>query len=505
MPPAADGSVLRAGRDGLSQADDSPLGGCVVSIVGGILFVCFLAASLLSTPARRFPAIALSLAVVILSQLLPVARPSMKRPLSPRNWALFIFLIELMGLPVLLVTMGPVRSVLPYLPSDTSINEGMLLQITAYVGLIGGLALLQRLRPDTSISDVVPATATGASLPWWLVAVLGLAGVLGVVLHFGSWPTFWGYVTLDPSAVRALTPKGPATLPAAAATLLVPLLGLATVLIWCRVLDRSPTARRPRWLSWELVLATLGVVIAYSLYSYNRGPAFVAVVSILAAYSLRIRRITYGALLLCALLGLSAALLVGSLRSAIVRPGGIGFATVLSTDVNRQVQVYFNGPQFWGFAIDRAGADGRLYLGGTLVPSILSPVPVLGAPFRLHGGTAIYNRDIYHSAEVADQILPLGAELYWNFWVPGVLFGFMGLGIVIALLDRAFVRSRSLFEAFALQYLGVWTAFLIVGSLTSLSQVALYFLYPMLVLYLYSRWRTRQLKAVAARTTVAGL
>jgi len=467
-----------------SPDSDGLLPRSVILGVASTLMFVFVGAEALSEQARRFPMFAIALSAVIVSQLLiPSARPSLRFPLSPRNWAIFSFLLQLMVVPVLLIIFGPVQSVLPYMPSDRSINEGLLLEVAAFAGIVLGFAVHHRLHSPEVSGRISKLWAP----PIWLIAVLGVAGLLGVGLRFGGWQGLINYVRFDPSSLATATPGGSASFRDAATTVLLPLFGFALILIWCNFVDAG-RSRTPGW--WmRLLLLSASVIVAYSVFRYERGPAVVAIIGMLGASSIRIRRIPYRAIFAIAAVGLLVILMAGSLRSIVyskafgVRSGS-GVSVV---DANRQLQIYANGAQFAGFTIDTASSNHRLYLGGTLLPSLLYPVPILGKPFRSDSGPTIYNKDIYGSPIFYDQILPFSSELYWNFSVPGAIIGFLIIGYAIAALDGAFVRSASARDAFVSQYVGVWIAFLIVGSLSAVSQMALYFMWPMAALYLTQR------------------
>jgi hypothetical protein len=455
----------------------------IVGLTSTLLFV-FLVAEVFSGQAQRVPMFAVALSTLIVSQVfVPSARPSLRFPLSPRNWAIFAFLLQLLVIPVLILLFGPAQSVLPYMPSDRSINEGLLLEVAAYVGLLLGLVTHHRLHSPEVSSRVSKLWAP----PAWIIGALAAAGLIGVGLRFGSWQGLVNYVRFDPSSLGALSP-GSASLRDAAATVLLPLLGFAVILIWCTVIDTALPGRTRRWWMSVLVLSA-AVVVASSVFRYERGPAFVAVIGMLSAFSVRIKRIPYRALVAIAAVGLLLVLMAGSLRSTVYSKAfGVRSAIgVSAVAANRQVQIYANGAQFAGFTIDMASTHHRLYLGGTILPSLLYPVPILGKPFRSNSGPTIYNKDIYGNPVYYDQILPFSSELYWNFNVPGVIIGFLIIGYAIAALDGAFVRSASARDAFVFQYVGVWIAFLIVGSLAVVSQMALYFMWPMAALYLTQR------------------
>ena len=70
-------------------------------------------------------------------------------------------------------------------------------------------------------------------------------------------------------------------------------------------------------------------------------------------------------------------------------------------EISEMFQVYGGAPQFLGFFLETGkwGADPQW--GKVLVSSALAPVPILGKSFRENSGTAIYNRLIYGTLDVA--------------------------------------------------------------------------------------------------------
>jgi hypothetical protein len=109
------------------------------------------------------------------------------------------------------------------------------------------------------------------------------------------------------------------------------------------------------------------------------------------------------------------------------------------------------------------------------------PVPTLGAPFRRNSGVVLFNRLIYGDQPVGDQIVPFQGELFLDFAYFGVVAGFGLFGLVLARVQSAFVAAADAFAAFAWQYAATWLGFLVIGSLAVVSQIAIYFSWPLLV------------------------
>ena len=164
-------------------------------------------------------------------------------------------------------------------------------------------------------------------------------------------------------------------------------------------------------------------------------------------------------------------------------------------DLPEMFQVYGGAPQFLAYFLEQGSWAAHPTWGHVLLSSVLSPVPILGKPFRQTTGTAIYNRLIYGTSDVADQIAPFAGELFLDFHLPGVLAGFCLLGWVANRLQQAFENTTSSIEIFLWQYFAVWTFFLIFGSASVVSQILVYFGWPF---YLYLFLRCVRSKAAPA-------
>ena len=143
----------------------------------------------------------------------------------------------------------------------------------------------------------------------------------------------------------------------------------------------------------------------------------------------------------------------------------------------------------------------QLGSGRMLLASLVYPVPVLGKAFRDESGVRLYNRMIYGDSGILDQIVPFQGELFLTFHVPGVVAGFAVLGMILARLQGAFERSRSGFWSYACQYTATWMAFLIQGSLAALSQIFVFFFWPIYVFVIVRRIATGRKSALLLTAT----
>jgi hypothetical protein len=94
----------------------------------------------------------------------------------------------------------------------------------------------------------------------------------------------------------------------------------------------------------------------------------------------------------------------------------------------------------------------------------------------------IFNHLIYgRTSNITDQNVPFQGELFLDFTLPGVIFGYIGLGFAFRWLQRRFEVADGAFSAFAWQYSAIWTSFLVFGSLAIFTQTAIYFFWPIVI------------------------
>jgi len=149
--------------------------------------------------------------------------------------------------------------------------------------------------------------------------------------------------------------------------------------------------------------------------------------------------------------------------------------------VKLQMEEYLGAPQYLGFLIEHSGSR-SLQWGGGLAADILSPLPKAGKPLRNDSDTALYNRMIYGKQDVADQVVPPEGEALLNFGLLGVplLFGLIGLAVAES--TERVQRARSTFDAYVWQYIGEWAAYAVIVSALVVSQIFIYFFWPIYVL-----------------------
>lgn len=418
-----------------------------------------------------------ALAFAALQLAFPRCRPSSRQVISPANWALFAFFLQLVVLPLLVCTMGPVLGTLPSLPAVGALDLSIALSVVAFAAYCAGFSLAARRARDTA--PELPA----ARLPGWIILMYAVLGSVGLLLAFGSMGRVFATLA-EPSRFADVTAEQEGTLRGAASTFLRPFLLCAIVMAWCRWLGRRGAAAP--WLVRVVAAAVAGVAVATvgATYSFNRAAFMVPLVAMAAAYSIRVRRLSVRAIALLVLVLGALAVVPGAYRSGdltaaeLARNRAARKDMLVSQDLGAQLQVYGNAPQFAGYLLEAAAGGQERFGPGVLVGSLLSPVPIVGKAFRDRSGPAAYNRLIYGNTGIQDQIIPFEGEVYLCLGPLGLVAAFVLVGVFISWLQRAFARAPSAFDGYALQFTATWVVFLVQGSLSAVAQVFTYFLWP---------------------------
>ena len=424
--------------------------------------------------ALSLPALGLPMAVFALSQMMiPSMRLALDHPFSPRNWVLFLFTLQLIVIPVLIILLGLGSGPLSALPSSGFITAALALQTLAYVGYVIGFLAVTRGRQDAR-----PAFSTWEDRrppSRFLICGAFAIGTVGLFLRFGSLGQLIGYFTGASSVAYDLLPVSGAsrTVGQNISGFLLPFLGIGFVLIGCSAIDRAPSGRLRRLLLGTVVL--LGLAAADGLYNYNRGAIVMPFLAIAATFSLRGRRLSLIVVGAAAAILIVVVLGVGAFRVALFEQElGLDSNGVTSPSLNDTVQVYGQGPQFLGYLLEMTPPSDTPLWGRTLVSSALSPVPALGRSFRTTSATTMYNDLIYGPGGASDQIVPLPGELYWNFSALGIVAGFAAVGAGIAFLDRRARSATTTLGTYAIEFFAFWVGFLVLVSVQVLSEITLY-------------------------------
>jgi hypothetical protein len=423
--------------------------------------------------AGEYPLAALPIATFLLMQiLLPACRPAWESPLCPGNVAQAFFWVQLVLIPLLIGFDGVRQGTLPRLPAVESINTGIVLRVLGYLAFC---VTYQLVGPDRRRDRPKPGEPQVAGL---LVVAFLVLGVLGECVEYRS-PAQFLEVLSAPARNRERAAEE-TTLARAAGTFLRPFLGFGLVMAWSLWLDR-----RPRRLAVAVgVTAALVPLLLLANFSYNRGSLLGPLVALATAFSVHVRRLSYPVILFGGTLALAGVLAFGWYRATSLEVTDVAAADLgeawASDHVAEFFQVYASGPQMAGYLVEGLG-DGPLFYGRTLLCSVLHPVPVLGKAYREDSGVAVFNRLIYQDPDIVDQVIPYDAELYMNFHAVGVLVGFMLLGGVVRWIQNRFLGAGQAVESYAWLLLGLWAVF--PGSLPVLSQMCIYFFWPIYVYF----------------------
>ena len=451
---------------------------------------------------NRYPAALAGAFVFFLVQwFLPACRPVSRKLLCPWNWALFVFFLQLVLVPVSLLLSGPSRGVLPFLPSDRAINLAMLINVAAFVIFCGTYKYFARRPQVCSQPNALPQEPRFVRKSPLLAYVLlnGAIGVIGFFLAFGALDKVAEYFS-DPAGYLSRLVDLSDRLGLAAGLFLRPFFGICVVLLWCRWLDRTNPRKTRILTSAVTILAIVAVCLSNATFNYNRGSVVVPLVAMLAVIVSNPTRIARRTVFLAGTIVGVVLLLApfyGAYRSSnftgreILRDPSVRNVLFDKVELTEMFQVYGGAPQFLGFFLEMGKWGGDPQWGKVLGSSALAPLPILGKPFRETSGTAMYNRFIYGMLDVQDQIAPFQGEVFLDFHLPGLLVGFGFLGWIAFKLQTAFLRSSSFFETFVWQYFSVWTFFLIFGSLSVVSQTFIYFCWPFYLYFFCRRLRPR--------------
>lgn len=484
-------------------------GSCAWSLIAFVV----VATAFLSVPSEnKYPGALIGAFVFFLVQcFLPICRPVSGKLLCPWNWALFVFFLQLVLLPLSVLLFGPSQGVLPFLPSDRAINIAMLINIAAFAAFCGTYHHFAR-RWHKSRQSSLPRqhsriVSTAPSLAF--IALNGVIGFTGFFLAFGALNKLKEYFSDPAGYINRLMDMSDRLAPAAG-QFLRPFLGICIVMLWCRWLDRKDSHKTDGFSSVVTILAILAVCFSNATFNYNRGSLVVPLVAMLAVIvsgPTRVPRraaISAGAIVLIVLVLMP---FYGAYRSSnftgqeLVSDPSVRDLLADKVELSEMLQVYGGAPQFLAFFLETGKWATEPQWGRVLISSAMAPVPILGKSFRDNSGSAIYNRLIYGMREVADQIAPFQGEAFLDFHLAGVLVGFSVLGWIAFKLQTAFTQSQSFFEMFVWQYFSVWAFFLIFGSLSVVSQIFIYFCWPFYMYFFYQGLKPRQVHQRASSSS----
>ena len=452
----------------------------------GIVSIALFAAS--PRAATYWSALPSIVAFTLAQAGLPTAAARVRTPLCPHNWVLLLFCFQLVIDPLLLCWLGPVRNTLPLLPDPDAINVAQCVVLLAWFGFVIGahLAATSSSTPRGFVGRLATLRGPRFSVPVLIVA-FAVLGIIGVALAFHSPHALLAYFKRATGHVGINNTAGQSGFVKTASVLLRPFLTAAFLIPWLLWLDRRPS----RGKVFASILIAVPVLVTSATYSYNRASVLAPLIAMTAVFSTKVRRLGFLLLLVAAFGGIAVATFARAYRNSnvaltqVATNSSVRGAVLRKVSLNREIQIYTSAPQFLGYLLSRTEYGRTPRYGRTIVSSIMSPVPVLGKPFRSTSGEGVYNRLIYGNGTTRDQVAPFEGELFLDFTFPGVLLGFAVVGFVIGRLQQAFERARSAFAAFVWQYVAIWIGFLVLGSIAVTSQITIYFFWPFIVFALF--------------------
>lgn len=427
----------------------------------------------LSGRALEYPAYgAVLLELAVAAWAFPAARFQLRAPLSPGNWALFLFHVHLVAAPLLGMWFGFEPGVLPHLPPARFLNGAMLLSALAHLAFASGAQL--GARPP---SNAAPVPWFSERLHAALAAAFVLIGAAGLWSLFGGPAGYVRYVT-EPETQAEIFAT-PSSMRLAAGNVLHHFLPFGLVLLWS-----MGVARRERrgWYAVPTLLLVAALVVTTA--NYNRASIVGPVLAVAAAYSLTVRRLSGRAVALIGACLLLAGVAFGSYRNDnLYGPDAPRREQRTRWEsLNEFLQIYGQGPQCAGFLLEQTQREPR-HLGRSVFASLMYPLPVLGKPFREASGVAVYNRLIYGVDGVVDQVTPAAGELFLNFHLPGVAVFFALLGFGVQRTEQRFRAAPTAFRAVAAFMVGMWLSFPIAGAVAVVSQIFIYSFWPLYAYY----------------------
>lgn len=462
-----------------------------IALVWAAFVVTFLVFCLVPS-GQRFACAPLSAGVfAAVLTCFPRCRPVVETPLCPWNWALFLFFLQLTGMPLLIMLDGPALTYLPYLPSAFATNVAMGVYSLGFLVVSATYSHFSKFRACNgswldSIRNWPDQKVVGSRTR---ITVYFIIGAFGVFLAFGSFSGILDYFN-NPTAYHDSYLDSSSTWQGVGAIVLKQFLGFAVVMAWCKWID-SGGAKSSLFRRVVVTVAALAAILtSFSMFNFNRASLAVPLVSIATLTLVKGDKLSRRTMIVSSMLVLFLMPIFVLYREGIPVMD-VPLRNKVADSVREEIrasavaQMYGGAPQYLGFLLERSRWGSDPYWGEVTASSILSPLPILGKPFRRHSGFGIFNQMIYGTDAILDQNVPFQGEWFLDFNVLGVLFGSAIFGWVLHRLQGAFERSRSSIEIYIWQYLSVWTCFLIFGfgGIGVQSQVMIYYCWP-----IYGLW-----------------
>ena len=441
-----------------------------VNIVALVAFV--------SSPfAHVYPMAILGIVAFTLVQLfLPACWPNLESPICPGNIAQLFFWVQLVVVPVLIGYFGPSLGTLPRLPAGDFIDFAIGLRVLGYVSFCIVFQVFVSSKKAHTNPRTPESVDAASGETFALIAAFAGIGLVGWLLHYGGIGGFIEYASSP--AEQRLREQELATLAGAAGNILRHFLGFAVVWVWSVWVLRHN--RTESGMVIAIATAAVAIILLLANFSYNRGTMVAPLLALTAAYSNHVRHISFTVAVFAGSILLLGAFAFGGYRSTDLQISDVSIADLTSFGDQQglvdTIQVYASGPQMTAFMLEGVDNNSNTLRSGTIIPSILYPIPVVGKPFREMSGGVLFNQLIYSDADVMDQNIPYDAEFYLNFQAVGVILGYLLLGLLQAFLQTRFLHARQPITSYAWLSIGIWTMF--PGSLPVLSQICVYSFWP---------------------------
>ena len=455
---------------------------CATPIVA-IHAASWLSTLLLWPSMKILPAAVISAGSFFLAQvLLPRCRFRLRPLISPLNWFLCMFFLQLVLVPMVVSLAGPSAKFLPFMPSDSAINIALLLVTLAFWSFCGAIQIFHKKHPAGVMEKSRPSARSWFP-PRWLILVYAILGMAGIVLRFGSFGHLVDYFMNPQSYLISSQEEGgnTASLAGAASTFLLSFSSFSVILLWCRGVSQERQRKGSFSQVREYLLVVL-IAVLTPLYGYNRATFVIPMIGLAAVMTKR--RLSSNFFKVLAV-GALVTFVVFTISSYRMQGTNEGSAATNNINLDDMFQDYGAAPQYLGFLLQGTDYAKDLGMGRILLSSALSPLPILGKPFRDDSGRSIYDELIGRN----DQPPTFVGELFLDFHVFGVIFGFLAVGFLAAILQNRFEVATEPFEVFVLQFASLWFSYFVVSSLEVVSQTAVDFSWPIYGFLLYRMFK----------------
>jgi hypothetical protein len=436
------------------------LGGVGATVAGSaILAIVFLVFGKLDFVSNLVYLSGIALLVGLIVAL-PALRLNSSQVLSPRNIMLLSVSFKIILTPILISLFGYSQTVFPNLPSTSYTLSAQGIYIFAMFSCLLGFAWGFR-QPKNENRWMTPNW-----LMWLLIGVSFAAAGLYPFLNF-----------------QQLNSTGAVASSNAIVGLVILLLrGLAPLGVLYLLFRRQKYQKRQSFSIGQMLIGLL-FIVAVSL-SLNRANIVYPVLAFFTVYSLYNHRMKYWQVAFGGLLSLTGVFWIGQARERFILGDTIYEQRRHLSRMNNVVdnaQVYFNGPQFGGYALRELGNKR-----GTALASVSESFPILGEGSRKRSGSYWFNFSIYRNEGVRDQVYPAQIEIYNNYGWVGVMLIYLLIGRCISYLHYNFLSARrNSFLAYITAYLTLMLCAFINLSLSVVGQFAFYNSLPLIVFWFW--------------------